>query len=107
GRELVATGSRTGREVRNRPAVQMGPETNTAYIKKMRIINTNCGGGSRGGGANFPDWGLFVRTLGVFLRRVGTKEEINEGENDQEGQAHDQVNAGVPPGFGGRGQNRD
>jgi hypothetical protein len=40
GRELVATGSRTGREVQIRPAVQMGPESFGDYIKNNSALPT-------------------------------------------------------------------
>jgi len=59
GQELVATGSRTGREVRGRPAAQMGPETSRGYQQIENDLNTNLDESLRMAGPIFPDSGLF------------------------------------------------
>ena len=55
-------------------------------IKRIRVINAE---------------------LRVILHSAWAEKKIKNGEGDQKNQANDQVDAGIPPGFGGRCQDND
>ncbi len=85
GWELMATESRTGGKSGVVLPFRWNPKLDQD-IKRIRVINAE---------------------LRVILHSAWAEKKIKNGEGDQKNQANDQVDAGIPPGFGGRCQDND